>query len=53
MGVSHPTLDSGCEGACQSSFGLRKHENNKHARVPLKTECGCPRMGLPECIDTI
>ena len=22
--------------------GLWKHENNQHALVPLKTECGCP-----------
>ena len=28
---------------CLSEFGgLWKHENNQHALVPLKTECGCP-----------
>ena len=25
--------------------GLWKHENNQHALVPLKTECGCPSGG--------
>ena len=25
--------------------GLRKHENNQHALVPPKTECGCPSGG--------
>ena len=25
--------------------GLRKHENNQHARVPSKKECGCPSGG--------
>ena len=25
--------------------GLRKHENNQHALVSLKTECGCPSGG--------
>ena len=25
--------------------GLWKHENNQHALVPLKMECGCPSGG--------
>ena len=25
--------------------GLWEHENNQHARVPQKTECGCPSGG--------
>ena len=25
--------------------GLWKHENNQHALVPAKTECGCPCGG--------
>ena len=25
--------------------GLWKHENNQHALVPPKTECGCPSAG--------
>ena len=25
--------------------GLWKHENNQHALVPPKTECGCPSGG--------